>query len=318
MNPDNVYWQKTDGTNAIAEVCAAGENGIFIGSTDEGETWATYTSGTIENINGMATFGTGEQTQYWYVTDIGEILMKAGLNGEPVQASLSGSNNEANLKDIAISMNGIAIAVGEGGVIYRAELENIESAPLAPTGLTADYYVGPPDVIKINWQDNSDNETGFYIWKKAPSDTDLILFDSVDANITTYNDSSVTESGTYSYLISAYNDLGETLAETECTVDVDLTDISDEALPTNYVLYQNYPNPFNPTTVITFEVKQSSNVKLEIYDMIGTKIKTLVNGRMNSGKHEIIFNAENLPSGIYFYRLITPQYQSTRKMSLIK
>jgi hypothetical protein len=86
----------------------------------------------------------------------------------------------------------------------------------------------------------------------------------------------------------------------------------------NYKLYQNYPNPFNPSTKIKFDVLSMSNVKLSVYDITGKQISSLVNEKLNPGEYEVNFNALNLPSGTYIYKLQTDSYSEARRMLLIK
>lgn len=85
-----------------------------------------------------------------------------------------------------------------------------------------------------------------------------------------------------------------------------------------YSLYQNYPNPFNPETQIKFDLPTTSNVKLQVYDILGKVVDVLVNEKLNQGKYQVNFNAKNLSSGIYFYQIITQDYQAYKKMLLIK
>jgi len=93
----------------------------------------------------------------------------------------------------------------------------------------------------------------------------------------------------------------------------------------NFTLYQNYPNPFNPSTKIQYSVNSTQNVKLKVYDLLGTEIATLVNEEKSAGEYEVEFNANshsgsvrNLTSGIYFYQLKAGEYVVTKKMVLIK
>lgn len=99
-----------------------------------------------------------------------------------------------------------------------------------------------------------------------------------------------------------------------------LTNISEEnnIYSTEFHLSQNYPNPFNPSTKINFTIKKESNVTLKIYDMLGREVATLVNDRLSSGQHNVIFNASNLSSGVYFYRLKADSFVETKRMLLIK
>jgi hypothetical protein len=98
------------------------------------------------------------------------------------------------------------------------------------------------------------------------------------------------------------------------TVGVEDFDI----LPEKYVLEQNYPNPFNPSTTIKFALPERSNVNLSIYNILGQRIVQLVNDELESGVHEIQFNASSLASGVYFYTLSTGNYLSTKKMILLR
>lgn len=90
------------------------------------------------------------------------------------------------------------------------------------------------------------------------------------------------------------------------------------SLPTNFSLEQNYPNPFNPSTTINFNVAKASNVKLTVYNVLGQKVATLVDERMNAGTYNVKFDARKLASGIYFYRLEAGAFTSNKKMMLIK
>lgn len=86
----------------------------------------------------------------------------------------------------------------------------------------------------------------------------------------------------------------------------------------SYKLGQNYPNPFNPSTVIRFTLPTAGKVTLTIYNSLGEVVKTLINTSIETGYHEVHFNAENLPSGLYFYKLKAGTFTQTKKMLLIK
>ena len=89
-------------------------------------------------------------------------------------------------------------------------------------------------------------------------------------------------------------------------------------LPYDYELSQNYPNPFNPNTTIRFSIRESGQVKLTVYNILGQKVNELVNRKMKAGKYEIQFQGGNLASGIYFYRIEAEQFIEARKMILLK
>ncbi|MDD3732136.1 MAG: S8 family serine peptidase [candidate division Zixibacteria bacterium] len=101
-----------------------------------------------------------------------------------------------------------------------------------------------------------------------------------------------------------------------------ITDITEpdkpSVLPTGFQLAQNYPNPFNPRTMIEFSLPVRSNIKLEIYNILGQKVTTLLEQPLKAGTYKVDFDGSNYASGIYFYRLKTDDYQLTRKMMLLK
>lgn len=91
-----------------------------------------------------------------------------------------------------------------------------------------------------------------------------------------------------------------------------------EELSKEFALYQNYPNPFNPTTKIKYQVAEAGVGTLKIYDVLGREVETLVNGELFPGDGEVTFDASGLPSGIYFYRLTSGDFSSTKKMLLLR
>jgi hypothetical protein len=89
-------------------------------------------------------------------------------------------------------------------------------------------------------------------------------------------------------------------------------------LPRTFDLEQNYPNPFNPTTQINYAVPEQSDVRIEVYNVIGRRVATLVNREMAPGNYTVNFDASSLSSGMYFYRLKAGSTLLTKKMTLIK
>ena len=91
-----------------------------------------------------------------------------------------------------------------------------------------------------------------------------------------------------------------------------------ELTPKSFALYQNYPNPFNPTTKIRYSIPSISNVQIMIYDLLGNEIATLINEQKNPGNYEINFDASNLASGVYVYKMRTSTFTDTKKMLLLR
>ncbi len=93
---------------------------------------------------------------------------------------------------------------------------------------------------------------------------------------------------------------------------------STRTLPVNFELSQNYPNPFNPTTRINYAITQSSQVTLIVYNILGQQVAVLVNGYKNAGNYQLTWDASNLPSGIYIYRIEAGAQVMSKKMTLLK
>lgn len=99
---------------------------------------------------------------------------------------------------------------------------------------------------------------------------------------------------------------------------VSVNDKADHELPHSYSLYQNYPNPFNPSTAISYQVPMVNRVTIEVYDVLGREVKTLVNGTKFPGNYEVKFDASDLPSGVYFYRMTAANFSQVKKLLLLK
>ena len=105
------------------------------------------------------------------------------------------------------------------------------------------------------------------------------------------------------------------LSETITTVGVTQ---SSSQVPFKFSLEQNYPNPFNPVTVINYELRVTGHVTFKVFDIAGKEVAALVNEKQNAGTYIVTFDASNLSSGVYFYRLTTGEFSETKKMILTK
>lgn len=114
---------------------------------------------------------------------------------------------------------------------------------------------------------------------------------------------------------TARSDIGEFAGGDSAIVGFD---VLPAQLPRQYHLYQNYPNPFNASTTIKYDLLRESPVTIEIYDILGKKVITFRYAGQPAGYHQLIWHAEELSSGIYFYKLQAGDYIETRKMILVK
>lgn len=125
----------------------------------------------------------------------------------------------------------------------------------------------------------------------------------------------ITVPGTYNYHCSIHYQLFNMVA----VINVTATGIKQtETTASKFELKQNYPNPFNPSTLINFNIPQKSFVSIKIYDISGREIRSLVNSELNGGGYSFDFNANNLASGIYLYKLQAGEFTDIKKMMLIK
>jgi hypothetical protein len=190
---------------------------------------------------------------------------------------------------------------------------NCSVVPVELTSFSASVNDG---TVVLNWSTATElNNSGFEIERKSQNSDWTNIGFVVGAGTTTeirnysYSNNSVT-SGSYSYRLKQVDFDGT--FELSQEVNVDVTPSLD------YALQQNYPNPFNPTTRIRFTVPEASFVKLTLYNAVGEAVKDLVNNYYEVGSHDIILNASNIASGIYFVRMESGSFVSTRKITLMK
>ncbi len=207
-----------------------------------------------------------------------------------------------------------------GTVTSFSDFTGGESAPL-PVELSSFSASIIGSAVKLNWRTETEiNNYGFEIQKsqmsnvKSETEWEKIGFVEGYGNSNSPKDYSFTDarvlSGTYSYRLKQIDIDGQ--FEYSKTIEVNL------GAPNKYELAQNFPNPFNPNTSIKFTLPETGYVKLTVYNMLGQEVVTLVNGVKEAGTHIISFNAAELNSGIYMYRIESNGFNEVRKMTLIK
>ncbi|GBD86616.1 hypothetical protein BMS3Abin03_00537 [bacterium BMS3Abin03] len=188
--------------------------------------------------------------------------------------------------------------------------------PVELTSFTADVK---ENGVLIEWTTATEkNNMGFEIQRKT-EDTwktlDFIKGKGTTTDITNYSflDSfiEVSFSGSVEYRLKQIDFDGTFEYSETVTVDVDFT-------PDEFVLYQNYPNPFNPSTSIQYKISSRQFVTVKVFDVLGNEVATLVNEEKPAGDYKVEFNATDLPSGIYLYKIIAGSFTATKKMTLVK
>jgi hypothetical protein len=172
--------------------------------------------------------------------------------------------------------------------------------------------------VELQWSAATEtNNKGFEI-ERAVNDKNWKRVGFVSGRGTTterqnysFTDNDLSVSGSYTYRLKQIDYDGSFEYSNEIVLDVDL-------IPVEYTLYQNYPNPFNPTTKIRYGIPAESYVSLVVYNLLGDKIEILVDEKKPAGSYEVEFNANSLPSGVYFYSLQTEGFKSTKKLILLR
>lgn len=124
--------------------------------------------------------------------------------------------------------------------------------------------------------------------------------------------------GTNPYYCSLHGGPGGVGMSGVVTVE-NATDVTDDNISIfKFDLIQNYPNPFNPSTNISYTIPERGSVSLKVFNLLGSQVAELVKGELDLGSYDITFDASNLPSGTYFYRLQAGSFVKTKKMTLIK
>ncbi len=133
------------------------------------------------------------------------------------------------------------------------------------------------------------------------------------------NDSTLQKGTTGGYLVKTQGDYFNKISNLlQKNFGRNRTESEKEIVPTEYTLYQNYPNPFNPVTTIKYDLPNTGEVSIIIYDILGRKIKELINTKQQAGRYEVMWDASNAASGVYLYQLRTKDYMNTKKMILLK
>jgi hypothetical protein len=226
------------------------------------------------------------------------------------------SNNHTDGYDINFSSRfGFTLTTG----LSPDDPINID--PIIPVELASFSASVENNSVNLNWKTATElNNYGFDIERKVGSSQSLVnnyeKIGFVSGGGTTtipqyyyFKDKNLTY-GKYSYRLKQIDNDGQ--FEYSKTIEVDL------GAPKKFELSQNYPNPFNPTTTISYNIPEATNVKLTIYNLLGQEIKTLVNEFKESGVHTINFDASELNSGLYIYKLQAGSFVQTRKMTLVK
>lgn len=212
--------------------------------------------------------------------------------------------------------DGFGGLLAESNVEAGYALDNI--APAKVTGLDASASEG---VISLNWNASTAHDLGSYNIYEV-NDDGVALTENGPLLTTSSNQVTIENVEDLQFdrfsvsAVDIHRNEGE-LSEPE-SAGLGVSNETVAGLPTEFELGQNYPNPFNPTTQIEYALPHQSSVKIEVYNIAGQRVASLVNEIQNAGWHTISFDASSLSSGVYMYRIQTESFTSVKKMLLMK
>ena len=306
------------GTVMAADVdfCGSGTSLLSTATLNTPIDATNYTTVTIEWDQDFRTLNTSDDAYVEASTDGGSTWQEV--------ASWLGVDS----RDVHVSYDITSMVAGQSFLVrYRSvqpgwdwwwAVDNIKVVgqyiqPVEFTAFNANINEGK---VSLNWSTSTEtNNKGFEVQRKSENGNfERVGFvngagSTTDPQSYSYTDSKV-NNGNYSYRLKQVDFNGSFSYSKEVNVKVDV--------PLQFALDQNYPNPFNPSTQIKYSIPQDAFVTLTVYNSLGQKVATLVNGTVKAGQHNVNFNASNIASGVYFYRLEANNKVSVKKMMLLK
>lgn len=175
-----------------------------------------------------------------------------------------------------------------------------------------------PEGINLMWETASESEnSGFILYR----DNEAIAFiegagTTTESHTYSFTDNNVVPSNTYTYILAdlSYANIENRFENKALTVSA----ASSDGIDLNYEIKSAYPNPFNPMTTLEYILAETNNVEIDIYNMKGEKITSLVSGTQTAGNYSLSWNADNVQSGIYVLRISIGSHLETQKLLLIK
>jgi hypothetical protein len=246
------------------------------------------------------------------------LLYRAGTSGTFSEVTIVGTPFIQNTDQVAFDVDDANLQDG----YYTLGTTNPTDSPL-PVELISFTLMPKDKGVLVQWETGQElNNAGFILQRslfREGAYTEIASYRTHEAlrglgtsptgKAYTYFDNDRLQAGrTYFYK----------LLDVDFSGNIREHPVKEITLPNEYSLSQNYPNPFNPTTTIEFSLRQDGRTVLEVFNILGQVVATLVNGELKAGAYQVQFNASGLPSGLYFYRLRSGAFVSIKKMMLLK
>ena len=255
---------------------------------------------------------------------IADSLIEISGNSEtPVSEDVSiGSvllySNEEGLFEFDVTES----LVNNGSIDIETEIEEIlitedKTAPEIPQNFEATFSESTDSaLVELTWSTVTDDDLDKFIISRDDGTT----VTEIEVDSTNYTDV-LKKSGNFTYFVQSIDfsgNLSEPSEVAQITIISVSNDIQTGSVPLEFLLFQNYPNPFNPSSTIKFGIPEAAVVKLDVYNLLGQKVKSLVNAQKSAGYHTVTFNASDLSSGMYIYRIQAGDFIQIKRMTLIK
>jgi hypothetical protein len=290
--------------------------GMEMDGGDDCETCMPYAEPTVVNLtligSGVGNTPGGDQNElalhlrdnsggHFYSSIVTDFV----ADGIIIEDLASGEDSRQRLEDGDLTIEHIYWwNFGEPNVLDSIAKQDFVATYLAGTGTN---FVVDPQLTSIGRNQNNTLDP-------RPTPTSPVLTGAMIPGDPFF--SQVPYYGAFAPGITLWTDGWTALSQDNITTGVE--ESYTNTIPESFNLSQNFPNPFNPSTQINFELKESSQVKLFVHNILGQKVAELVNGFKNAGSYEIVFEAENLPTGMYIYTLEAADIKVSKKMTLLK
>jgi len=293
---------------------------LVVNTVSQEETFAIVNIGSADlNVNTITLTGNNVNDYILTVSDLPATIIPASYKTFTVSFSPSSAGNKSASIVITTNAGSSNISLtGEGYILSFNPPQNLTA--------TAGHQPNGVSQVVLSWQAPQVGISGTLAGYKVYRGGALYTTSNIPAGTLTYTDTNVVNGTAYTYTVRAVytNPIGESQDSNAETVTPQPSSDADEVSTiTKNDLFKNYPNLFNPTTTLTYDLVREGNVSIIIYNSKGQRVKTLVDGVRNGGRHTVVWNRQDdmgraVGSGVYFYRMVTGDFVSVKKMVLMK
>mgnify|MGYP001476556554 CR=1 FL=1 len=286
---DQGNWVYIEFSSSIHDADDEGPLGTYTIERQDGEEWVS--------LHSISAYGADS-----YITEAHTLMDSTGED-----------NGMTSFRVVAAMEVGALISNSAEGY----SVDNI--APGVPTGLMASVS---SEGIHLSWDMSTAEDFQYFVLEKSNT-ADFSDYQMIETIDTSYLDMDYQVESTVYYRLQAFDDGGNVSDYSEV---VDMTVLWTDlgiAIPDEYAIHQNYPNPFNPVTTLRYDLPEQAFVNIQIYDMLGRKVRTIVNEQQNPGYKSILWNAKDdygtaVSAGLYIYQVHAGNFIQTKKMILVK